>query len=278
MLWLVVMLCVAPTPAFAWGFAAHRLITTRAIVALPPELRPFFERHQARLLTRVTEPDVRRESDRNDGPNHFLDFGVREYGPYPFSALPREYGAAIEKFGTDTLRKNGLLPWRLAEEFGNLRRAFGGGAVRRAGAGQDAVVTAAGVAAHYIQDAFQPLHATNNFDGQHSGNNGIHARFERDLVARYQSQLTWTMPARVQPMTHARDAAFDALLSGHQAVGPLLEADTEGRAGRPAYDDAYFDRFFVRVRPMLDARLSEAATATAALITGAWEQAGRPGL
>ena len=49
-----------------------------------------------------------------------------ELGPYPFTALPREYGAALEKFGMATLKTIGMLPWREAEEFGNLRRAFEG--------------------------------------------------------------------------------------------------------------------------------------------------------
>ena len=39
---------------------------------------------------------------------------------------PRDYGAAVEKFGIATLKRIGMLPWREAEEFGNLRRAFEG--------------------------------------------------------------------------------------------------------------------------------------------------------
>ena len=61
-----------------------------------------------------------------DGPNHFVDFGRPDLGPYPFAALPRDYGAAVEKFGLDALKRIGMLPWREAEEFGNLRRAFDG--------------------------------------------------------------------------------------------------------------------------------------------------------
>ncbi len=46
------------------------------------------------------------------------------------------------------------------------------------------------VASHYMQDAHQPFHASINYDGQLTGNNGIHARFERDLVERFESRLT----------------------------------------------------------------------------------------
>src|SRR5262249_33611396 len=112
-------------PAFAWGSHAHRYIMGRAIDALPASIKPFFEHFRAELVVRAIDPDTWRTTGWEDDPNHFLDFGAPEYGPRPFVALPREYGAAIEKFGMATLKKYGVLPWREAEEFGNLRRAPG---------------------------------------------------------------------------------------------------------------------------------------------------------
>src|SRR5437660_7644792 len=152
---------LVPSPAFAWGTAVHRFIMERAIDLLPPELKPFFVHFRDELVVRVVDPDEWRLVGWEDDPNHFVDFGVAEYGPPPFTALPREYGAAIEKFGMTTLRRNGLLPWREAEEFGNLRRAFESFARNSALAPSNAVLFAA-VASHYIQDAHQPLHASNN--------------------------------------------------------------------------------------------------------------------
>ena len=98
----------------------------RAIDLLPAELKPFFEHYRAELVVRVVDPDVWRNAGWEEDHNHFVDFGMPELGPYPFTALPREYGAALEKFGMTTLKKIGMLPWREAEQFGNLRRAFEG--------------------------------------------------------------------------------------------------------------------------------------------------------
>src|SRR6476659_9162679 len=97
----------APVPAFAWGTAAHRFIMARAIDILPAELKPFFEHYRAELVVRVVDPDMWRIAGWDDDHNHFVDFGMPELGPYPFSALPREYGAALEKFGMTTLKKVG---------------------------------------------------------------------------------------------------------------------------------------------------------------------------
>ena len=77
-------------------------------------------------------------------------------------------------------------------------------------------------------------------------------------------------------MTNPRDTAFDVLLESYRLVDPILEADTEAIAGKDSYDDDYYEKFFTRVKPVLDRRLSEAITATASVIIGAWTEAGRP--
>jgi hypothetical protein len=272
---LAALLCsFTPSPAFAWGFAGHQLIMRRAIELLPAELKPFFTAHRDEMVLRVTDPDLWRSVGWEDDPNHFMDFGVPEFGPYPFSALPREYGAAIEKFGMATIKRDGTLPWREAEEFGNLRRAYEGFARHSPYASSDAVLFAA-VASHYIEDANQPLHATNNFDGQLTGQTGVHARFERDLIERFESRLT-LHPATAAPIANPRDAAFDALLASFKLVDPVLAADRAASAGKDVYDDDYFEKFFAGARPVLEQRLDDSITATVAVIAGAWEQAGRP--
>jgi hypothetical protein len=264
---------VAPPPAAAWGSAAHRHIMARAIDLLPVELKPFFLQHKDEMVLRVIDPDLFRVLGWEEDPNHFVNFGAKELGEYPFKELPREYGAAIEKFGVATLRRNGLLPWRQQEEFGNLRRAFEGFARETYGPGN--TVLFAAVMAHYIQDAHQPLHASVNYDGQLTGNTGIHARFETALFERFQTRLT-IRPVQPTPIRNARDAAFDALLASYKLVEPILKADEEARQGKDTYDDEYFERLFTKVRLILEQRLGEAMTATAGLIMGAWEQAGRP--
>jgi hypothetical protein len=265
---------LTPAAASAWGFAGHRLIMRRAIELLPPELKPLFDRYKDELVVRVTDPDTWRSVGWEDDPNHFVDFGVPEYGAYPFQALPREFGAALAKFGNATLKRNGMLPWREAEEFGNLRRAFEE-FKRDSGYTISDVVLFSAVASHYMQDAHQPFHASDNYDGQRTGNAGIHSRFERDLIERYESRLTLT-PAPPVSIGNPRDAAFDGLLASYLLVEPILRADQEAIGTGDTYDDAYFERFFVRVKPLLEQQLSAAITATASLIVSAWDQAGRP--
>jgi len=272
----LVLVLVSPNASYAWGTAAHRSIMARAIDLLPPALKPFFDHFRDQLVLRVVDPDEWRNAGWDEDPNHFVDFGMPEYGPPPFRALPREYGAAIEKFGMATLKKNGLLPWREAEEFGNLRRAMEGFAKDTLFAPANTVLFAA-AAAHYIQDAHQPLHATNNYDGQLTQQTGVHSRFESALFDRFQNRLTIT-PAAPRPIANPRDAAFDVLIASHALVQAVLDADKRAVAGKDTYDDEYYEKFFDGVKPILEQRIAESITATAALIIGAWEAAGKPAL
>src|SRR5579862_3115706 len=147
--WLV-LLTATPAPAWAWGAAAHQYLMGQAIDRLPPEIKPFFEARRAELVLRVNDPDTWRVAGWDDDANHFLNFGRPELGPYPFQALPRERGAALEKLGAPALKRIGMLPWRVEEEFGNLRRAFEGAGRNTSYAASEVVLFAA-VAAHYVR-------------------------------------------------------------------------------------------------------------------------------
>jgi hypothetical protein len=271
---IALVLTLVTTPAFAWGFAGHRLIMARAIDLLPPDLKPFFERFRDEIVVRVVDPDLWRNVGWEDDPNHFVDFGMPPLGPYPFAGLPRDYSQALEKFGMAELKRIGMLPWRESEMFGHLRRGFEGFARQAAYTTGDVVLFAA-VTSHYMQDAHQPFHASNNYDGQLTGQFGIHTRFERDLIERFSSRLTLS-PAPLKPIVNARDRAFDTLVESHTYVDAILKADSAAIAGKDAYDDEYFEKFFVAVKPILEKQLSLSITATAGVIVGAWEAAGRP--
>lgn len=257
----------------AWGGGGHRLILDRAIQLLPAGLRAAFDAERDTLLSHASDPDLWRVAGFEDeAPRHFLD--IDAYGPPPFAALPRDLGAAIERYGPETVTKNGLLPWRAAEMRGRLVRAFEAHRNgQRYGLGNAVYLTA--VLAHYVADAHQPFHAVLNYDGQLTGQQGIHARFEDELPTRFASRLRYA-PSAPRPIVEARDAVFEALTSGAGLTEGLLEADRRAAQGRTEYDDAYYEAFFAAAQPVLERRTSEAITAVAGVILGAWEQAGRP--
>jgi len=274
-----VLLLVAFTPASAeaWGFEAHRLVMERAIALLPDAIRPLFEKHRAMVVERSIDPDTWRTAGfAEEAPNHFLDLDWSGYGKYPFSELPRDYTAAIAKFGRERVHQNGTVPWRAEEYFGNLRRAFESYGRRGAFGAFDLLFFAATLG-HYVSDAHVPFHAVENYDGQLTNQHGIHVRFEATMFERYRAQLTLA-PKPPRAIANPRDFVFDVIIEGTRLVPPILESDRAAIGTRDVYDDAYYEAFFRANRAVLERRLNESISAVAGIIIGAWEAAGKPAL
>jgi hypothetical protein len=268
-----VLLASASAPLGAWGFSAHRFIMDRAIDLLPPGMKAFYDRNRAAIVERAIDPDTWRNAGFDqEPPNHFVDLDA--YGKAPFPDLPRAYDAALQKYGRATLQENGMLPWRTAEFFGNLQRAFE--RLARGGAySLDDITLYSGALGHYLSDAHVPLHAVVNYDGQLTSQQGIHARFESELFERYVSRLTIAPPS-IAAIANPRDFSFDALLESFRDADAVFKADRAALGTGDEYDDRYFERFYAGAGPVLERRLSRSIAAVAAGLVGAWKAAGSP--
>jgi Zinc dependent phospholipase C len=250
------------------------LITDRAIELLPQEIRPFFQKYRTTLVEHSIDPDTYRTIGfTEEPPRHFLD--MDGYGPFPFKDLPHDYNEAVAKFGKDMVVRNGTLPWRTEEIYNQLRESFR--QLPTSLYARDNVKLFSSVMAHYVGDSFQPFHAALNYDGQLTGQIGIHARFETELFDRYQDKLN-IAPGPIAQIPNAREFVFATLADSFTFVEPILAADREAIKGREVYDDAYFEELWRRTGPIMEKRLAGAVSGVASLITSAWIDAGRPAL
>jgi predicted AlkP superfamily phosphohydrolase/phosphomutase len=275
--WLPLLLaCAAAAPAFPWGFDAHRLVNRQAIATLPPPLRAFFEKNADYITEHAIDPDLWRGAGRDgEDPNHFLDMDA--FGDP--SAIPRDETELRRRHGADAASK-GRVPFRIAEVHAELVQAF----KDRDGA---RILDRAATLGHYVADAHVPLHAVLNYDGQLTGQKGLHARWESDLFARFQRQLApQVKPAPARAREDAVKVAFEALGESLQDAAPVLDSD-RAEAGpqdfadtqeNDRYSDAYFSGLFVREEPRVVRRLTSGAERLGALWLGAWQAAGRPEL
>lgn len=267
---LAVTVVLAPKPAAAWGLDVHRFITARAIALLPAEIRPFFEKYGAQVAEHSIDPDLWRVAGwEEEPPRHFVDMDA--YGPYPFKELPHDFDEAVRRYGRDFVLKNGTLPWRTEQMHEKLVEAF----LQKSPYARENIKFFSAVIAHYVADGHQPFHAALNYDGQLTGQWGIHGRFETELVERYKDRLQLS-PGPLVPIDRPREFMFSTLTTSFSLVQPILDADKALAAGREVYDDEYFALFFERTRPILERRLSESITHIASMIADAWQKAGRP--
>ena len=265
---------VHTAPIAAWGFNGHRFITERAIDLLPPEIRPFFAANRVQVVEHSIDPDTYRTMGfTEEPPRHFIDLDA--YGPFPFTNLPRDMKEAIAVRGQDFVTKNGTVPWRTEEVYALLRTAFRD--LATVGYARDNVKLFSSVIAHYVGDSHQPLHAALNYDGQVTNQQGIHARFETELFDRYRDRLR-IAPAPAAQIPNVREFMFTTLTDSFRQVDAILAADLEAIKGRTLYDDGYFAVMFEKTGPIMEKRMSAAASAVASMIMSAWIEAGRPAL
>jgi predicted AlkP superfamily phosphohydrolase/phosphomutase len=275
---LVALALVAASPqAHAWGFQAHRMVNRRAIGMLPEPLRGLFSANADYVEEHAIDPDLWRGAGvADEGPNHFLD--MDEFGNPP-PELERIEARHLARFGKEAAAK-GRVPWRVGEVYGELVTAFRARDMSR-------VLERASVLGHYVGDAHVPLHAVTNYDGQLSGQTGVHGRWEKELIERFQLQIEETLATpETRPVGDPVVATQAILRESFDAAAKVLESDRLLATGRDLpdtaenerYDDAYYTRFFERERNRLKERLERSYAAVASFWLQAWEEAGRPAL
>jgi hypothetical protein len=271
--WLgLALLLLCPAEVGAWGFATHRMINEMAIDTLPEPLRSFFVGHRQEISDLAIEPDtvLRARYGQREAVRHFIDLDL--YGKAPFSELPRSYEQAVKRFGSETVTERGTLPWTILESHAVLVREM------RAGNWEATLVTA-GHSGHYVGDAFMPLHTTDNHDGQKSGQSGIHAAIEHELVdARVETYLR-RIRQRIPRLTtepFGEERVFAILIDSYSDVAVLLRADRQARGLARFRSPAYLEALDERVRNVIASRLGAAVATLGSFWLSAWEKAGRP--
>ena len=258
-----------PLGALAWGGAGHRLVVSKAIDTLPPEMRPFFEANRDYLAQHVTDPlDALAKNPAAERRYHILL--LDHYGRFPFENLPRSYKAAVAKFTKAKLEASGVLPWQIGVYSEKLTNAM------RLGKWDEARLDAA-LLAHFVAEAHDPFNTTENFDGRLSGQPGVDDRFKSRLIDRFSSFFPMR-PNDAVYLSDPTDVAFEACLSAHSWLETILLADRRARKGLGDYTDEYYDRFYNQAAAILIRQLSDAATDVGSFWLTAWKNAGSPPL
>ena len=259
---------LVPGLALAWGESAQRLVVNRAVDTLPYELRPFFENNRKFMMDHVDDPLGLIDQHPWERNNHFIE--LDRYGKFPFTALPRSYKAAVDKYSKSKIQATGLLPWQIGVYSQKLTEDM------RAGRWDQAKLDAAFLA-NFVAEAHDPFNTTENFDGRLTGQNGINDRFNSVLVVRYGSFFPISAHDAFY-IGDPTDYAFEACLEAHSAVESVLLADRRAMKGLNSYTDEYYDRFYNLTAASLIRQISDAATDVGSYWMTAWINAGRPTL
>lgn len=176
--------------SWGWGFAPHRSIHSAAIQTLPSPLFAFFKFHGDWIEQHATDPDLRKHAVKGEAEKHYIDLDrYGEDADAALAALPRSWKAACAQYGEEHLREHGIIPWSMLWSYRALSEAF-------AAQSTDLILRHAADLGHYLGDLHVPLHTTSNYDGQRTGQVGIHALWETQVPAQFASQWRWVAPGR----------------------------------------------------------------------------------
>ncbi|MGI4763250.1 MAG: zinc dependent phospholipase C family protein [Janthinobacterium lividum] len=284
---MVAALTLPASPARAWGFFGHRLLNRLAVYTLPPEMLPFFKANIEYLTANATRPDSRRTVVPTEAPRHFMDVDVYGDSALTRHGLPRAYADAVALAGgEDSLLRHGIVPWQVAKMKGQLTAAFQAGDT-------DRILYLAADLGHYVADACVPLHTTRNYNGQLTGQRGIHALWESrlpELQAADYDLLTGQAPYLEQPTEAAwaavarAHAAVDSVFTMEKAVSNELAEDRKfsyeqrGNQTIRTYSREFSLAYHRRLNGQVERQLRYAARLIGAFWYSAWVDAGQPDL
>jgi hypothetical protein len=269
---------------FGWGFFGHKIITQLAIYGLPRQMQPFYYRHQENLVEHSVRPDQRRNQDPQEAPRHFIDLDV--YGDGVNDQLPQAWEEALKVYPADTLRKYGIVPWHVVRLKERLTEAFRSG-------NADSILFYSADIGHYIADAHVPLHTSVNYDGQLTGQRGIHALWESRLPELFiQDYQLYSGKASYLP--DPQGAIWEVVRSTFTLLEPTLHEEREATQAfsqeekyvqvevrgqsRQYYADAFAAEYQKRMGDMVERQMQASARMVASFWYSCWVDAGKPDL
>ena len=266
-----------------WGFFAHEKINRLAVFTLPPEMIGFYKNNIDYITDASVNPDKRRYAVAEEGARHYLD--VDHYGDSAITSLPHEWDDAVDRYSEDTLQAYGILPWHIYAMYHRLRDAFIVKDPAR-------ILRLSAELGHYIGDAHVPLHTTENYNGQLTGQEGIHGLWESRLPEVFSSNYDFFV-GKAEYIPDPRAAVWNMIESAHSQVDIVLAEERKLAARYEEKKYAFETRGKVTVKvyapeyardyhEMLDGMVEKQMRASVKMIGDfwytAWVDAGQPDL
>ncbi|MDA0728358.1 MAG: hypothetical protein O3B70_01975 [Bacteroidetes bacterium] len=201
---------------------------------LPMPMRQAWGGHPELLIQWATSADSRKHTDSLEAPRHYLDVddlpvSLADGLPIVWG-LPHDLADSLTSTSKDGgLGSFGLLPWHIERVYNQLTWSMKSDSVDL-----NRVLRLAADLGHYLGDAHVPLHTSGNYDGQRTGQRGIHALWETHamewLLAPSRAS---SCPCTPLPSFDPRWTAWEILDESHAMVPMVLHAETELRRLHP---------------------------------------------
>lgn len=267
----------------AWGFYAHQQINRLAVFTLPPEMIGFYKKNIRYITEAAVNPDRRRYTVVDEAARHYLD--IDHYGDSAVQKMPRYWKDAVAKYTEDTLKAYGIVPWHINVMYYRLKDAFMLKDPSR-------ILHVSADLGHYIADAHVPLHTTENYNGQLTGQDGIHGFWESRLPELFAKNYDF-FTGKAEYVEHPQLAAWRAVESSNLHLDSVLvlekrltekfgekkfSFETKGKQTIKVYSVEFSTAYHDALSGMVEQRMRHAIKMVGDFWYTAWVDAGQPDL
>ncbi|MBK8554584.1 MAG: hypothetical protein IPL65_01875 [Lewinellaceae bacterium] len=201
-----------------------------------------------------------------------------------FLSAPGRFSSAFFK---ENLSAHGILPWNLSRMQGQLTAAF-----RRRDSKK--ILRLCADMGHYIADAHVPLHTTSNYNGQKTGQDGIHGFWESRIPELFADEQYDYFVGKAEYIDRPDEFYWQTVMESNQLVDSVLNIEMllrntfptdqqmcpDMRNGRvvvaPCRD--FSKAYQEAMQGMVERRMRASIHAVASIWYTAWVDAGQPNL
>lgn len=221
----------------SWGYRGHTKISECAPPCFPSSVSFLLGNFSTILVDSALAPDDRKQWDDTEAPKHYID--IDNYPEFQYyGKIPMTWDSITQAHSVSFILDNGIVPWATIATYDSLKNCF---------ARQDmnkAALFAADLG-HYVGDSHNPLHITSNFDGQNTGNDGIHSRYETRMINSYYTQILYPVDS-AQLIPDVQSFVFSYIYANFVYVDSVLKADRDattlvGNTNSSAYTTALWN-------------------------------------
>jgi hypothetical protein len=258
-----------PSAVWAWAGVQHIQVNKAAGRNVPDEMSGFRAFSRPMALPGIY-PDLWKEADPAETPRHYFEPDRLPPGTDIRSISPDQ----TEAFAKIDLPYDrvGIAPWTITDLLAQMTEAMRTNDwlwAARCGA----------TMGHYVADLHMPLHCTKNYNGDDTGQNGIHLRWESNMAKAFfhPDQMT---PGPAVYLEDPFRSIMEWIGQSAARVPDILKADLIAKRSANGRTDTerYYRRLWELSGDIVGQQLGEATTHLSSLWYTAWVNAGKPAI
>lgn len=264
---ILAAITICSTLFLGWGNVGHRIINTKTILSVTPSMS-FWGSWSDSLAAHGSDADNRKSSDPDEAPKHYID--IDNYPEFISNGhITQNFDSLVLQHGITFVMDQGILPWAIMKTFDSLQTAFQNNQF-------DKAMLLAADLGHYVGDMHMPLHITRNYNGQYTGQTGVHSRYESSMVNTYSAQITYTGDSLIY-INDVSEFTFEMIYNNYIYVDSVLKCDSLAKAfAGNTTSTVYYSKMWELSKNFTTELFRSSSHKLTSLIYTAWLNAGNP--